>query len=316
MKQFIIFSKIFMIFAFCLFVSNVYAYSLNITQQTQADQENIFYISKNASKEIFFNINTSYKKQGLNQMQEPYITVDLDSLDSSSNISFTTSNNKLFFRENPNISFSLTANPNNYQNKTTRVVLTFSLFDEFDNLLDIQKKYFYFKANNEEIDYLTKTGRKPRFLGYTLSDRVIEFTDINQVFIVDVDFLIDSYEYDHYSLVCETSENLKTKITRGVEGKNKLHVSLDKQEQFTEKHIINCFAKDKYESYHLKPISVFIFLDNVFEDEVSEDPNDSFLNISGFFSLGNLSDIGQLNLKTILIVIIVIMMFVVLLSKK
>ncbi len=306
-----IISKTILVLFIFLFVTNIYAYSLNVVQETNSDKElNSFYISKYDSKDISFNLNTSYQKQST-RLEDPYIKIDLEILDAKQNIDFVVSTKEFYFTNNLNTNVYLKIIPNNYQNQTTRVALTFSLYDEFNNLLDTQKQYFYFIANNSEEVFLTETGTKPDFLGYTISNNYLLFKDSNESFIVDVDFYLSFYDNYKYHLICDVPDELNLKITPISEKTNRLEVSLKEIDAIEHnRYTINCSAKDKYESHALRPISVIIDIDNIiFEEE-------RVLEKKKFTGFLHIPDFGDLNLKTILIVVIIILIFLAILSKK
>ncbi len=306
-----IFMKTFILLVFCLFITNIYAYSLDVEQQTTSNKKDTFYISRYQSKEIFFNITTDYHKQTITNLSNPSIKINLDVLDGSSNIDFILSTNNLIFTNNPSKDFSLKVIPNNYNNQTTRAILSFSLFDEYDNLLDVQKKYFYFVANNSEIQYFTPTGAKPKFLGYDFSKDYLLFRDVNDSFSIDVNFYLESYGTYKYSLVC-SSKDLLVNVVAVSDKQNKINVFLDDQKQYDQnRFVVQCFANDKYDSYVLKPISVVVHMDTP-SDTIDEGEKDN-KSLSSFISL---PAFDNFDLKTIMIIIILALLLVIIFSKK
>jgi hypothetical protein len=315
-----ILSKVFIIFFLFLFIFNVYSLpqTLTVTQETTPDkQPNSFYVSRYDQKEIIFNINTDYSKKS-NSFNDPYIQIKINNIDSQANIDFKISTTKLFFNNNLNTSFYLTAVPNNYKDTTTRVSLSFNLYDEFDNLLDTQEKYFYFVSNNSEVQYLTETGEKPTFLGYTFSKNNLSFIDINDFSVIDVNFNVSSNDYK-YHLICETTNFLKINVVSSSLNSYQIKVSLDKENLLKNsgKQVINCVAKDKYETHELKPIYVVYHVqEEVIEEVINQSSFLSGFNISKFTGFLHISFFEKIDLKSILVVVIVVMILGIIFVKK
>jgi hypothetical protein len=302
-------SKLLMFFVFLLFLTNVYSSALTITQETNNNQINDkYYISKHTSLEIIFNINTDYEKTSVREIN-PYLKIDVEVLDATNSLEIIASDDFIYFSKKINKDFVLKIKPNNYVNQTTRTILSFSLYDEYGNLLDVQKRYLVFVANNSETQYLTKTGQKPDFIGYTLSkDKV--FLEENKESFVDVNIYATDYEYYGYGLICENNNNLKTTIVKKNNITNRIYFSIDETLNYDNNvFIISCKIKDKYETHVVSPIAVVV--DTNKTTEVQEQQTQK--KISSFISL---PDLSKLDFKNILIMVIVILMLVVIFSKN
>lgn len=319
MKYINILSKSLIFLFLFMFVFSVYSspQTLLITQETTPDkQPNSFYISRYDQREIAFNISTDYKKLS-NRLEEPYIQASIKNLDSKRNIDFIISTEKIYFNKGINTSFFLKALPNNYKDTTTRVALSFSLYDEFDNLLDTHEEYFYFIANNSETHYLTETGKKPEFLGYNYSKNYLSFINLDDSFIVDVNFYVSS-DYK-YHLICTASEELNLHVVSNTLNNYKINVFLNKEkfiEDVEEKLVINCVAKDKYETHELKSIPVVVHISQEVIEELEETSFLSGFDISKLTGFFNISFFEKVDLKSVLVVVIVIMILSIIFYKK
>lgn len=271
--------KIFLIFFVILIIPNVFSQVYLSLETTPDFKEDTFYISKNISKNIIFNIDSNYLSNNMHPLRAEY---HLTNYNKTNQIILNLSKKEEYFISSVKSNLSLNIRSLDFQD--TRVVLQVKvlLFDYHNNLLDFDYIYIVLLSNNSEYEFSGNVKNKvTEYRGYSFTrDKMIILNENDSDKIIIKNHVDDSIAY---GTECSSLREINFDLRYIGNNQYSLEVFGDENISFGS-YNINCrsFYKDK--EYFLKPITVN-FLDtnsSVTIDQEKEIEEDD-LEENGFF---------------------------------
>ncbi|MCK9293212.1 MAG: hypothetical protein WCY27_03855 [archaeon] len=271
------------------FISSESSSSLSLSLKTTPDvYENNFYLSKNTSRQILFEVNSDYLPK--DPLKTTKVTYNLKVFpeNQSKDIDLSLSKKQDLFLSNISSVFSLNIRTKNFTENILKIKVEAILFDEYNNILSTDYRYLTLISNNSDYDFsLTPTRTEPIFRGYSFSKNIL-YLDNN----LSTDSLVIKQHIDSnfaYALKCKSrNPNIITLTEYKGNLEFDLNVSI-KEDSNLEKgdYLIDCFFYNENNRVEVKPIYVSfqnlnlsIDLNPDFQEEEQEDSNLSTQNNS------------------------------------
>jgi hypothetical protein len=270
-----------------LLTPNIFS-QIELSLQTSPDyKNNTFYISKNISKNILFNIDSEYVSNDLYPLKAKY---ELTIYNPTNQIILNISKEDEYFISSVKSDLSLNIRSLNFQDRKVTLQVKVLLFDYYDNLIDSDYKYIYLISNNSEYEFSDNIKNKvPEYKGYSLTRSkmiILNKKDSDKIIIKNhVNDLIS------YGTSCSTLEEINFDLR--YLGKNQYSLQVFGDSNVSPgSYFINCRSFYKEEEYFLKPITVnFLDINSslvVDEKELKEEDIDSNFFKDVFEKINNL----------------------------
>jgi hypothetical protein len=245
---------IFLILILVLVIPNVFS-QVNLTLKTPSDlKENTFYISKNITKSIDFQITSDYISSSLNKYRAEY---DLKVYSSSlKQINFSLSKKEEYFVSYVNSTLSLNIRSLDFTDEKIKLRIKVLIYDFYNNLIDYDYLFIDIISNNSEYEFSDSLKNEvPEYKGYSLSrDKMFILNRLDNDKITIQNHVKDIF----YGTECSSNTD-DIVLDLRYQGNNfySLEVSI-KPDKNVSKDVfqINCFSYYKGDLHYIKPITV------------------------------------------------------------
>lgn len=268
--------KIFLFILILLISGNVFS-SINITTDTPFDvSENTFYLSKNTSKNIDFSINADLISNNLHKKRVVYdLKVYHGNLEQ---IDLHLSKEEEYFISSINSFLSLNVRTFEFVDQRVKVGIKVTLYDSFNNVLDVSFVYLDLVSNNSEYMFIDSPINKvPEYKGHSLSrDKLFILNKFDKDLITIKNHVDFGFAYD---LRCYPNKN-DIILDLRYQGDNlfNLEVSLNQDLNFFNSvYFINCYAFHQNDFHNIRPLTVnyldyeYFLEDDFLEEEILRD---------------------------------------------